>query len=199
MDFSHIDIENDKVKKIMKSAYEVFALNDLKKASTNEIVKRAGVSRGILYHYFKDKEELFNFLIYYSVEKGILELDQRIQWDDDDLIRRICDISKYRLEFIKEYPYGLEFSEKYGAQMSGFVDKKVLAEWREKFYHQGIDYSKFKDESMIDHAIHMMRWTYKGLSFEFLRTEEKDMDSSSIDQLIQECEDYYQVFVSLFY
>ena len=38
MDFSHIDIENGKVKKIIESAYEVFAQNDLKKALTNEVV-----------------------------------------------------------------------------------------------------------------------------------------------------------------
>jgi len=43
--FEHIDINNDKIQKIVNCAFEVFSKNDLEKASTNMIVKQAGISR----------------------------------------------------------------------------------------------------------------------------------------------------------
>jgi len=199
MDFSHVDTNNEMIKKIIKSSYEVFALNDYKKASTNMIVKKAGVSRGILYHYFKDKEELFDFLNFYSIERSIYDINKKLKWDDDDVIRRICDITKYKLEIVKEYPYMIDFSEKYSHQMFKFVDKKYLEQWREKIYNHGIDYSKFKDESSLGEVLHIVRWTYKGLGIELLKNQDSPSDESSILRLMDECDKYYKILVSNFY
>lgn len=67
--YEHIDINNTKVKSIVSAALKIFTMNDYEKASTNLIIKEASVSRGILYHYFKDKQELFDYLMYYSEKK----------------------------------------------------------------------------------------------------------------------------------
>lgn len=199
MDFRHIDTENEMVKRIVRSAYEVFALNDFKKASTNMIVKSAGVSRGILYHYFTDKEELFAFLVFLSVERSIKELDEWMNWEEDDVIRRICELSKYRLDVVREYPYLIEFSEKYADRILAQSNWDFAQKWREKFYHQGVDYSKFKDQARIDQAMHMIRWAYKGIYLDTFARHKGSLDEAVFEKVLDECEKYYLFFVSLFY
>lgn len=45
--------------KIMEAALEEFGARSYTEASMNTICKEGGVSKGIIYHYFKDKDELY--------------------------------------------------------------------------------------------------------------------------------------------
>src|ERR1044071_7095584 len=44
---------------ILKSALEEFAQEGVTGARTDEIARRAGVNKALLYYYFKDKESLY--------------------------------------------------------------------------------------------------------------------------------------------
>lgn len=46
-------------KKIFYSALSVFSMNTYQNASMNMISKQANVSKGIVYHYYKDKDDLY--------------------------------------------------------------------------------------------------------------------------------------------
>ena len=51
-------IVNASIKEFIKSGFD--------KASTNEIVKQAHISKGSLFNYFNSKKELYCYLISYS-------------------------------------------------------------------------------------------------------------------------------------
>lgn len=53
----------DRPREICAAALEVFAEKGFAAAKLDEIAKRAGVSKGTLYLYFKDKEELFRAVV----------------------------------------------------------------------------------------------------------------------------------------
>jgi len=199
MDYDHIDTSNEMVKKIIRTSFMVFSQNDMKKASTNMIVQKAGISRGILYHYFKNKEELFDYLNYYSFQRSFEEVNQYIDWDNRDLIKRICDITKYRLDSIAEYPYMIEFNEKYKDQVIRFTDIKVLREWREKFHKHNIDYSLFKENLDMEKVLHILKWTFRGLYKELLNKPEKSITEEQILQLKEDCSKYYEILATTFY
>ncbi len=199
MKFDNIDIENEMVKKITKASYEIFALYDYKKASTNMIVKKAGVSRGILYHYFKDKEELFNYLNYYSFEKSFEGVNEHIDWENNDLIKRISELTKYRIDIIAEYPYMIEFGEKYRKEIFKFVEIDTLYKWREKLYKHSIDYSLFKSDLKIDKVLHVIKWTFRGLYKELIKNREDDIQDVEILNVKKECDTYYKLLTSNFY
>lgn len=44
---------------LLRTARDLFAENGFQATRTEEIVQRAGLTRGALYHHFKDKEDLF--------------------------------------------------------------------------------------------------------------------------------------------
>ena len=80
----------DRPREICAAALEVFAEKGFAAAKLDEIAKRAGVSKGTLYLYFKDKEELFRAVVRDTVVPNVDMLrDSLIQTGlpFDELIR----------------------------------------------------------------------------------------------------------------
>jgi AcrR family transcriptional regulator len=61
----------DRPREICAAALEVFAEKGFAAARLDEIAKRAGVSKGTLYLYFKDKEDLFRAVVRDTVAPNI--------------------------------------------------------------------------------------------------------------------------------
>ncbi|USF29549.1 TetR/AcrR family transcriptional regulator [Clostridium sp. MD294] len=71
-------------KNIIKIAFQVFLKNGFAGVSTNEIIRKANITKGCFYHYFKNKDDLiYNVIVTYlypylesstqTLEKMILE------------------------------------------------------------------------------------------------------------------------------
>jgi AcrR family transcriptional regulator len=58
--------------KLIRAARRLFARNGYAAVGTEEIVRRAGVTRGALYHQFADKRDLF-LAVYEQVEEELTE------------------------------------------------------------------------------------------------------------------------------
>ncbi len=72
------DDESAKRRQIVDGARAVFLAQGFDAASMNDIARAAGVSKGTLYVYFKNKEELFEAIIEQECEaqaEGIFDLD----------------------------------------------------------------------------------------------------------------------------
>lgn len=196
---SKIDIENDKVKKIINSAFKEFAKFGKEKASLNKILKASGISKGVFYHYFSDKEELFNFLVTYTAEISIQNLDEKIDWIDDDIIKRICEVTKLKLEIIMEHPYLIAFSEMFKHTVYESIDQDYLSDWRNKIYSHNIDLERLRNPSNAKEVINIARWTFKGLVVNMREQSGEHIDESVLSKLIEDCDHYYEVLASNFY
>lgn len=58
----------EKKELIINVAIEEFVKNGYEKTSTDIITSRAGISKGILFHYFKSKKNLYLYLVNYSMD-----------------------------------------------------------------------------------------------------------------------------------
>lgn len=58
-------LPGSKKEQILQVCVEEFAQNGYKNASTNTIVKRLGISKGVLFLYFKNKRNLYLYLVEY--------------------------------------------------------------------------------------------------------------------------------------
>jgi len=67
---------------ILRAAAEELATHGLAGASTNRIIARAGVSKGALYYYFDDKQDLFLTALRDAVERAAAEIGELRHFDD---------------------------------------------------------------------------------------------------------------------
>ena len=63
-------IRADRKHKIMDAAFNLIAKNGYEATSIAMIAKNAGVSKGLLYNYFKSKEELVKAIVFGAIEAG---------------------------------------------------------------------------------------------------------------------------------
>ncbi len=75
--------KNDRPAEITEAALAVFAENGYSATRVDDVAKRAGVSKGLLYLYFKTKEELFKAVIRSFVAPKVRELSSIV--DESDL------------------------------------------------------------------------------------------------------------------
>ncbi len=106
------DLKRDKQDRMINAALKVFARNGYKHASTDEIVKDAGISKGLLFHYFKSKMGLYEFLFDYSVKYILFEYTRVIGEKEKDYFKLIEQIESAKLNVLRNYPYMNEFIER---------------------------------------------------------------------------------------
>ena len=67
MNHKFFDVSKEKQDRIINAALLVFAQNGYRHAGTDEVVRRACISKGLLFHYFESKLGLYVFLYDYAV------------------------------------------------------------------------------------------------------------------------------------
>lgn len=87
----------DKKNRIINAGYELFSENGYYNTNTVQIAKRAGVSTGIVYGYFRDKKDILRevtSLYMEKVTKPILSLFDSLEapFDTRDLVCKIVDL-----------------------------------------------------------------------------------------------------------
>ncbi|HLQ71518.1 MAG TPA: TetR/AcrR family transcriptional regulator [Bacillota bacterium] len=90
------NLKPEKQNIIMNAAIEEFVQNGFDKASTNEIVKRANISKGSLFNYFNSKKDLYVYLVEHGVQV-IERFYERIDVSETDLFKRIENIGLQKL------------------------------------------------------------------------------------------------------
>ena len=56
-------LPEEKRQRFLDAAWEEFTRVSFSEASINQIVRRCGIARGSFYQYFRDKEELMEYLM----------------------------------------------------------------------------------------------------------------------------------------
>ncbi len=105
MNEKFFDLKKEKQDRMINAALKIFALNGYKHASTDDIVVEAGISKGLLFHYFGSKLGLYTFLYDYSVRFMKLELTTGVLSGTTDYfdIRKQMEFAK--MQVLKNYPY----------------------------------------------------------------------------------------------
>jgi len=73
-------------------------------ASTNEIVKHAKVSKGLLFHYFKNKEQLYTACQLYVMEQYGQFMATHFEFPSTDFFDRILHGLRAKMEFGRKNP-----------------------------------------------------------------------------------------------
>jgi len=109
MNEKFFDLKKEKQDRIINAALKIFAQNGYRHASTDDIVKEADISKGLLFHYFGSKAGVFEFICDYSVRYMILELATKASGTESNLFEVMKQIEMARMDAMKGYPYMQQF------------------------------------------------------------------------------------------
>jgi AcrR family transcriptional regulator len=163
-------MEDSKRNALLTAAMNQFAKNGYKKTTTDEIILEAGISKGLLFHYFGTKKDLYIFLFEFANNTVMQDYYSRIDIKERDILERLSNLFLLKFQLINKYPAIFEFIA------SAFFEKDPTVAARiNKYSNQlyfdakdellkDIDLSIFKDNINIDKAIEIIIFTFKGYS-----------------------------------
>ena len=201
-----LNLDSEKQNRILNAAINEFAEKGYENASTNEIVKEAGISKGLLFHYFKNKKQLFLFLYDYCIDVSMTEFYKKIDLKERDFFVRLRQIHLIKAELLNKYPKMLKFIEVANMEKSSDIENdlnvinKEELESASKRVFDGIDLSKFRDGIDIEKAINVVIWSFQGFNAKVLE-EAKSSSSKQVnyDKAFIEAEAYTEMLKSCFY
>ena len=201
-----LQLNREKQEKILGVAIREFADKGFSKASTNEIVKDAGISKGILFHYFQNKKNLFLFVYDYFMELCMGEFFKKVDMEERDIFIKLRQISSFKLELMHKYPMIFKFFEmtmvEEGSEVKSEIEernKKLLESNYSKVFNN-IDASKFRQGVDVSRTISIILWTFEGLGASELQ-KAKQTVSKRVDyeKVFREMDIYIDLFKKSFY
>ncbi len=97
-------LPEEKRNRIINAGFRVFSQNSYRKSPMNEIAAEAGISKSLLFFYFKNKKEFFLFL-WDSVKKITIEhLQKSDVYKETDIFEMICKGLETKLAMMHKYP-----------------------------------------------------------------------------------------------
>ena len=199
------NLKSEKQKKIIDASLKEFAHNGYDKASTNEIVESADISKGALFNYFHSKKELYIFLLDYGIEI-IEKLYKAIDFKERDIFKRIGNIGIQKIKLQKEFPHVFDFLASSKLEESAEV-KSIIGDKIDVVYDNGfvkmykdIDYSMFREDIDIEKAIEILNWAMFGFGEKSIRQIDSFKTSAEIgEDMIKEWEQYSKILKETFY
>ncbi len=201
-----IGLKEEKRDIIINSALMEFAAKGYDLASTNEMVKVAGISKGALFHYFASKKDLFLFLCDYVFEVVSQEFYEQIGHCGGDLLTRYRRAAMLKGAVYQRYPPMFEFIKRLTVEKSPEIAAE-LKEQLKKMMNYGyecllgnLDTSLFRKDVPVDKIRDLIIWAlenYGNRSLELIG--EQKVEDIDIEALNADFDEYLDVLRKCFY
>lgn len=89
------NLRPEKQERLLTAAAREFAAQPFHEASINSMIRAAGIPRGSFYMYFRDKEDLFQYLVRESTEPLLLAFRELLTRSGGDLFNAIPGLCEY--------------------------------------------------------------------------------------------------------
>jgi TetR/AcrR family transcriptional regulator len=156
-------------RKILSACIAEFGEKGYERASTNTMVKNAGIPKGTLFYFFGNKKQLFLYLVDHAVGKYVEYVNQYLEDFPADLFERLLFMAEVRLRFAAHAPYLYRFFFK---TLLNIPDElKIEMQERFKEYADGnknlmsddLDTTELRDGITVDQVMELLSYIMDGL------------------------------------
>jgi len=198
-------MEPEKRERVINAAMKEFS-KGYKTACTDTIVREAGISKGLLFHYFGTKDGLYSFILKNACEMIHNEYLVLIDLQQKDIIEKLWQMTLLKMDLSYKHPALFEFLAKayvelqenpndefteYFNKTRSIAVEKVLAD---------IDTSFFKDEIDAKKAANIALWTLNGYATSQISTDMRMEDyQSEYERYLEELKEYIDILRKTLY
>jgi len=169
------DKPNPKKEKIIETATKIFSKFGMKKSTMDEIAKKIRMGKSTLYHYFKNKEEIFltvvkreSDILRENLIRAVTEADNpkdKFKAYAITRMRNLKELRNYYATLTDEYLSMYSFSEKIRKEFREFEFNTL-----KEIFNEGIQKQIFdiEDPKLIAETIIIV---FKGFEYQFITNE----------------------------
>ena len=97
-------LPEEKRNRILEACLDEFSERGYQNASTNRIVKAAGISKGLLFHYFDNKKKLFLYVLDHSIMRMMALMEKHTASVSGDIFEMLGQYAQIKLWVALEEP-----------------------------------------------------------------------------------------------
>lgn len=214
--FSNYDVSGHKImslseekrRQIIGAAMKEFT-KGYRKANTAVIAREADISKGLLFHYFPTKKELFFFLVKYSLGKVLAQYES-IDVAGKDFLESMWELTMVKMELIKKHGELYDFmlsalfsmQKEFPEEFQSFTDPTIALIGR---IYEKTDNSLIREDIDPDKAYKLIAWMIKGYG-EHIVAEMTEKRAASVadmepdmERLLDEWKEYLGILRKAFY
>lgn len=171
----------EKQQAIINAGYRVFSQNSYKNSPMSEIADAAGISKSLLFHYFRNKKELYMFLWDKCAETTIDYLTKYNCYEQKNLFESMERGMRAKMEIIRLYPDMANFTIKAFYENDADISTAVQASYQKYFNMKAdktrlnMDPEQFIPGLDIQMMYREMYWASEGYLWEMVRRGNLDM------------------------
>lgn len=201
-----LDLDPQRKDAILNAALKEFSSQGYDSASTNVIAKEAGISKALMFHYVRSKQELFLFVYdYFSdlIKKDYFEL---MDYTEKDILIRLRQSYLLQIKLSEKYPWIFEFHKLSHTTNSVEVNQEL--ERRAHANHSScypklfdeIDVTKFRKGLDIEKCKQFIYWSNIGFTAQIL-DEIRNAKNTTFnrDAIIKKLDEYFDELRKIFY
>ncbi|MCR5628774.1 TetR/AcrR family transcriptional regulator [Eubacterium sp.] len=180
-------LPEEKRNRIINAGFKVFAKNSYKKSPVGEIAEEAGISKSLLFFYFKNKKELYLFLLKTAEEETRNALMETNVYSGDDIFDIMYNGLLVKANMMRKYPDMGNFSIKAYYEKDPDVAKevrKIIEPYTEMDTNSILpilDKKKFKDGLDLNMMYQDMYLASEGYLWRMQQLDNLDVDKMVSD------------------
>jgi AcrR family transcriptional regulator len=151
--------DENKRKHIIETAVKLFSEQPFHKVRLDDVAEAAGVGKGTVYIYFKNKEELYYSLVYEGFASFVDQVQAKVRQPGLDAVGKLRAIASGLVEHFISHPEMSQVMRTVAvpdASSSWDQKRKECAELIEKVIREGIAASQFSDSHPEHTALYLM-------------------------------------------
>ena len=126
-------LPREKQQRILNAGFLVFSRNSYKKSPMQEIADHAGISKSLLFHYFRNKQELYLFLWERACDITLQYLTKYGCYEPADLFEMMERGMQAKLSMMRLYPHMTAFVVKAFYEVDPEICTAIQKSYQEHF------------------------------------------------------------------
>jgi TetR/AcrR family transcriptional regulator len=198
--FEKIPLEEQQ--RLLQVCIAEFSTNGYQQASTNTIVKQAGIPKGTLFYFFGSKKDLYLYVLDYAIRQFARRYTEMAGDMPTDLFERLLHRGRIKFQFAAEEPelfqlfYNAfintpqEIQEELRSRAGGYAASS------EDRLMEGLDLSRFREDVDVQEAVALIQLMLDGLLNKYLSVFRKMTPDEAlvlVERINHEAKAYFQL------
>nr|WP_312578074.1 TetR/AcrR family transcriptional regulator [Sedimentibacter sp.] len=200
-------LDEQKKERILNAAITEFAYKKYEDASTNNIVTAAQIGKGMLFHYFGNKKNLYLYLYRYVREVMDKEIYSQIDYESSVFPIILKQLAKLKLETFKHHPGITDFIAQCNRETSPEVcgdiqdiRKERKVKLREDIVYKNLNMDLLKPEFRNQQTIKLIRWALDGYIADIQGNYKgQNLEEFPVDEIMKDYDSYMDIICKAFY